>query len=612
MNDAGNKVKLIVDKRVFEAKSLTFHPMQNDALTEISTEDFKKFLKAINKEAQTVDFAQLKKEVEAEAGKKEEKKDKGAKGAKPAKGAKKPEEKKGAVEEEYLPRNYNSHRSDKHELAIQFKKTENWPMWYQEVLKKSEMIEYCTDISGCYVLRPWSYAIWERIQAHLDAQFKKFGVENAYFPMFVTKTALEKEQAHVAGFKAEVAWVTRSGDQEMLEPIAIRPTSETIMYPYYQKWIHSHRDLPLKLNQWTNIVRWEFKDPTPFIRTREFLWQEGHTAHATLAEADRMVQDMLEVYRKAYEELLAIPTIKGVKSEEEKFPGAIYTTSVEAIIPSNGRGVQAATSHNLGQNFSKIFEIYFENEKCEKELVWQTSWGFTTRSIGIMILVHGDNKGIVLPPRVAPIQVVMVPIFYKTPDKDKLLAKLNEFNAELQAAGIRTKIDDRTVYTPGWKYNFWELKGVPLRIEFGMKDYASSSVVVVRRDTGEKMSMKWENIKKEIPALLEKYQGDMLQRAKDGMAKCIVKATNWEQFIGAISQHKSCMAPWCNTEECEKKVKVQSKEESKKLAETDPTVLTGSVKTLNLPYDAEAIKAGEKCFFCGKPAVCHALWGRSY
>ena len=501
---------------------------------------------------------------------------------------------------------------EKHKLGIEFSKAENCPMWYQQVLKKSEMIEYCNDVSGCYVLRPWSYAIWERIQASLDAKFKEHGVENAYFPMFVTKAALEKEKSHVEGFKAEVAWVTRSGDTDLQEPIAIRPTSETIMYPYYQKWIRSHRDLPLKLNQWTNIVRWEFKDPTPFIRTREFLWQEGHTAHATLAEADKMVQDMLEVYRQTYEDLLAVPVIKGIKSEEEKFPGAIYTTSVETVIPSNGRGVQAATSHNLGQNFSKMFDIYFENEKCEKELAWQTSWGFTTRSIGIMILMHGDDKGLILPPKVAPIQVVMVPIHYTNEERDKLLAKMKELEQELVKAGIRTKIDDRTVYRPGWKFNYWELKGVPLRIEFGMKDYKASSVTVVRRDSGEKKSIKWEELSKAIPELLGRFHIDLLDRAKKGMNQAILKSNNMDDFIKNVNQRKSCLTPWCKTPECEQKIKALSKIEAKKYVEIDPSAMTGSVKTLNIPFDSEPIQAGEKCFACGGAAVCRAIWGRSY
>ncbi len=604
-----------MDKRLYEAKSLTFHPMQNDALTEISTEDFKKFLAAIGKTANVVDFAQLKKEAEAEspeggAKKEGEKKPAGKKGGKkPGKEEKKGEQK----EEEYVFCTMKKQKhSDIHKLGIEYSKADNWPMWYQQVIKKSEMIEYCNDVSGCYVLRPWSYAIWERVQSYLDARFKEHGVENAYFPMFVTKSALEKEKSHVEGFKAEVAWVTKSGDTDLQEPIAIRPTSETIMYPYYQKWIRSHRDLPLKLNQWTNIVRWEFKDPTPFIRTREFLWQEGHTAHASLAEADKMVQDMLEVYKNAYEKILAVPVIKGMKSEEEKFPGARYTTSVEAVILSNGRGVQAATSHNLGQNFSKMFEIYFENEKGEKELAWQTSWGFTTRSIGIMILMHGDNKGLILPPRVAPIQVVMVPIHYTTEEREKLLAKMKEFEQVLGQAGVRTKVDDRTVYRPGWKFNYWELKGVPLRIEFGMKDYAASSVTVVRRDTGEKKGMKWENLAKSIPELLEQFQNDLFERAKKGMGEAIVKVDNWADFMKNVNQRKSCIAPWCRNGECETKVKAKSKEESKKYSQVDPTIMTGSVKTLNIPFETEPLKEGEKCFHCGAPAVCRALWGRSY
>jgi prolyl-tRNA synthetase len=257
-----------------------------------------------------------------------------------------------------------------------------------------------------------------------------------------------------------------------------------------------------------------------------------------------MVQDMLEEYKKCYEDILAIPVIKGIKSEEEKFPGALYTTSVETILPSNGRGVQAATSHQLGQNFSKMFEIYFENEKGEKDLVWQTSWGFTTRSIGIMVLMHGDDKGVVLPPKVAPIQVVMVPIFYKTEEREKVLAKLAEIESELRSVGVRTKIDDRTLYTPGYKFNHWELKGVPLRIELGMKDYAKSEVRLVKRLNGEKTQIGWANLKKDIPELLEQVQKAMLEKAKKGLNDCIIKATNWEQFMQTINQRKACMTPW--------------------------------------------------------------------
>lgn len=466
-------------------------------------------------------------------------------------------------------------------MSIEFTKASNTPMWYQQVLKKSEMIEYCTDVSGCYVLRPWSYAIWERIQANLDAAFKKHGVENAYFPMFVTKSALEKEKSHVEGFKAEVAWVTKSGDTDLQEPIAIRPTSETIMYPFYAKWIRSHRDLPLKLNQWTNIVRWEFRDPTPFIRTREFLWQEGHTAHASCADADKTVMEMLEAYKKCYEELLAVPVVKGVKSEEEKFPGALYTTSLETVIPSNGRGVQACTSHNLGQNFSKMFDIYYENEKCEKELVWQTSWGFTTRSIGIIILMHGDDKGLILPPRVAPIQVAMVPIHYSNEERDKLIAKLKEIQNTLEAVGVRCKVDDRTMYRPGWKYNYWELKGVPLRVEFGKKELEGNVVTLVRRDTGEKIKMPIADLTKGVPTLLEKFQADLYARAQKNMNDVIVKADNWKDFIKNVNSRKACLTPWCKNEKCEQKVKLDSKNAAAEDAKTaaDASSLTGSVKT---------------------------------
>lgn len=274
------------------------------------------------------------------------------------------------------------------------------------------MLDYY-DVSGCYILRPWAYGIWEKIQQFFDALIKERGVENAYFPMFVSKRALETEKDHVEGFAAEVAWVTRSGKSELAEPIAIRPTSETIMYPAYSNWIKSHRDLPLRLNQWTNVVRWEFKHPTPFIRTREFLWQEGHTAHATFEEAEEETFANLDFYRRVYEELLAVPVYKGIKTESEKFAGGFRTTTIETWIPENGRAIQAATSHNLGQNFAKMFNIEFENEKKEKKHAWQTSWGLTTRSIGVMIMHHADNKGLVLPPRVAKVQVVIVPIIIK-------------------------------------------------------------------------------------------------------------------------------------------------------------------------------------------------------
>jgi prolyl-tRNA synthetase family I len=282
--------------------------------------------------------------------------------------------------------------------GMQAKKGEDFAAWYAQLITKAEMIEYY-DISGCYILRPWAYSIWESIQNYLDARIKDLGVDNCYFPLLVSQGALTREKDHIADFAPEVAWVTKSGQSELEEPVAIRPTSETIMYPAYAKWIRSHRDLPLKLNQWNNVVRWEFKAPTPFLRSREFLWQEGHTAHAHKEEADKEVLDMLENYRSVYEDLLAVPVIRGRKTDKEKFAGADYTTTVEGFIPTNGRGIQGATSHHLGQNFSKMFNISFEDEKKERQLVHQNSWGLTTRTIGVLAMVHGDDKGLVLPPR---------------------------------------------------------------------------------------------------------------------------------------------------------------------------------------------------------------------
>lgn len=350
--------------------------------------------------------------------------------------------------------------------SLEVKKGDDFALWYQQLVTRSDLIEYY-DISGCYILRPYAYRMWEMIQQFFDAEIKKLGVQNAYFPLFISKSALTREKDHVEGFAPEVAWVTRAGDTELEEEIAVRPTSETIMYPAYAKWIRSHRDLPLRLNQWCSVVRWEFSNPTPFIRSREFLWQEGHTAFAKKAEADEEVLQILELYRRVYEEMLAVPVIKGRKTEREKFAGGDYTTTVEAFIPATGRGIQGATSHHLGQNFSKMFEIYFSDENHSRQLVFQNSWGLTTRTLGVMIMVHSDDKGLVLPPRMAPHQVVIVPIFYNDKEKEAIYQRAREIREELTTAGIRVHFDDRDNYNPGWKFNDWELRGVPLRLELG-------------------------------------------------------------------------------------------------------------------------------------------------
>ncbi|CAI5996065.1 unnamed protein product [Closterium sp. NIES-64] len=486
-------------------------------------------------------------------------------------------------------------------LGLSVKKSEDYGKWYSEVVVQSELIEYY-DVSGCYILRPWSYSIWETIKDFFDAEIKQLGVQNSYFPMFVSERALNAEKDHVEGFAPEVAWVTKSGQSELDVPIAIRPTSETVMYPIYAKWIHSHRDLPLKLNQWNSVVRWEFKHPTPFIRSREFLWQEGHTAFASKEEADVEVLAILELYRRIYEELLAVPVVKGVKSEREKFAGGLYTTTVEAFIPATGRGIQSATSHCLGQNFAKMFNIEFEDDKGAKQMVWQNSWGLSTRSIGVMVMVHSDDKGLVLPPNVAPIQAIVVPIPFKDADRAAVVAAAADVGAQLRAAGVRVKEDARDNYSPGFKYNFWELRGVPIRVELGPRDLANKQVVLVRRDTGAKESAPWEGLGERVKALLATIHADMLARATKERDDSIVKITKWEEFMPAIDAKKMVLAPWCDEEAVEEDVRKRSAGAGE----------GGSAKTLCMPFEQPELPEGALCFASGKPAKKWALWGRSY
>ncbi|KAK4749753.1 hypothetical protein SAY87_027202 [Trapa incisa] len=484
-------------------------------------------------------------------------------------------------------------------LGLTNKKDENFGEWYSEVVVNGEMIEYY-DISGCYILRPWAMTIWEIMQKFFDAEIKKMKIKNCYFPLFVSPTVLQKEKDHIEGFAPEVAWVTKSGESDLEVPIAIRPTSETVMYPYYSKWIRGHRDLPLKLNQWCNVVRWEFSHPTPFIRSREFLWQEGHTAFATKEEADTEVLEILELYRRIYEEFLAIPVIKGKKSELEKFAGGYYTTSVEAFIPNTGRGIQGATSHCLGQNFAKMFEINFENEKGEKAMVWQNSWAYSSRTIGVMIMVHGDDKGLVLPPRVASVQVIVVPVPYKDADMQGIFDACNATVDTLCAAGIRAEADLRDNYSPGWKYSHWEMKGVPLRIEIGPKDFANNQVRAVRRDNVAKTDIPRAELVEKVNQILEDIQQSLFDAAKKKRDDCMHIARTWEEFVEALGQKKMILAPWCDEEEVEKDVKARTKGEM------------GAAKTLCSPFEQPELPEGTKCFASGKPATKWSYWGRSY
>eukprot|EP01055_Gregarina_sp_Pseudo9_P005766 Gregarina_sp_Pseudo_9__5765@NODE_853_length_2131_cov_18_500478_g801_i0_p1_GENE_NODE_853_length_2131_cov_18_500478_g801_i0NODE_853_length_2131_cov_18_500478_g801_i0_p1_ORF_typecomplete_len678_score222_07tRNAsynt_2b/PF00587_25/3e32ProRSC_1/PF09180_11/4_8e23HGTP_anticodon/PF03129_20/3_3e15tRNA_edit/PF04073_15/0_00067_NODE_853_length_2131_cov_18_500478_g801_i0652098 len=497
--------------------------------------------------------------------------------------------------------------ADKALIGLTVGKAVDFAEWYTQVITKGEMIEYY-DVSGCYILRPWSFQIWERIQAFLDSSFKARGTQNAYFPSFVTKQRLGAEESHVEGFSAEVAWVTKSGQSDLAEPIAIRPTSETIMYPAYAKWIRSHRDLPLLLNQWNSVVRWEFKQPTPFIRTREFLWQEGHTAHATSEEADAFARDMLDVYAQAYEQLLAVPVCKGQKSENEKFAGGDKTYTVEGFIAANGRGLQCATSHNLGQNFSKMFGIEFEDQNREKRLVWQTSWGFTTRSIGAMIMVHGDDKGLVLPPPVAPIQVVIVPILYKDEDPTQFHSACADVEEQLKAIGVRVFTDGRTIYNPGWKYNHWELKGVPIRIEVGPRDLKNQTARIVRRFDGHKVDVPREGIAQVVQTELENIRVEMLEKARAEMNRRIVKIERFDQVMSVLNARNLLLAPWCGSDKCEE----AAKEESGRLAQEDDSGMSGAMKTLCMPFEQPDLPEGTLCFRGCGPAKCYTLWGRSY
>uniref|UniRef100_A0A672T273 Bifunctional glutamate/proline--tRNA ligase n=1 Tax=Sinocyclocheilus grahami TaxID=75366 RepID=A0A672T273_SINGR len=483
-------------------------------------------------------------------------------------------------------------------LGLEAKKEENLAEWYSQVITKAEMIEYY-DVSGCYVLRPWSYSIWEAIKEFFDREIKKLGVENCYFPMFVSQAALEKEKTHIADFAPEVAWVTRSGKTELAEPIAVRPTSETVMYPAYAKWVQSHRDLPIKLNQWCNVVRWEFKHPQPFLRTREFLWQEGHTAFATKEEAAEEVLQILDLYARVYQELMAIPVVKGKKTEKEKFAGGDYTTTVEAYISASGRAIQGATSHHLGQNFSKMFEIVFEDPKKpgEKQLAYQNSWGITTRTIGVLTMVHGDNMGLVLPPRVACLQVVIIPcgITATLPEAEKelLLAQCSKYLSRLQKADIRVKTDLRDNYSPGWKFNHWELKGVPIRLEVGPKDLKQGRFVAVRRDTGEKLTVPEADAEKKILNLLEEIQNNLFKRASDDLHKHMVVADTMD---------KQCI-------ECEDWIKKTTAKDQ----DLEPGAPSMGAKSLCIPFEPlKKLQAGQMCVSGKEPAQFYTLFGRSY
>ncbi|CAD1476646.1 unnamed protein product, partial [Heterotrigona itama] len=506
-------------------------------------------------------------------------------------------------------------------LGLEVKKEENFFEWYSQIITKSGMIEYY-DVSGCYVLRPWSFAVWKIIKEYIDKEITQMGVQECYFPIFVTRTVLEKEKAHVADFAPEVAWVTKCGESDLAEPVAIRPTSETIMYPAYAKWLKSDTELPLKLNQWNNVIRWEFKDPKPFLRTREFLWQEGHTAFATKAEADEEVRTILNMYARVYEDLLAVPVIKGRKTEKEKFAGGDYTTTVEAFISTSGRAIQGATSHHLGQNFSKMFNIQVEGatEGDEKTFVYQNSWGLTTRTIGVMIMIHGDDKGLVLPPNVACIQAIIVPcgITANTTaqQRESLFSECNKLLDELSKdKTLRVKADYRNNRTPGWKFNHWELKGVPVRIELGPKDLEKNQVTFVRRDNFERVFTNRAEAVTALRALLIDIQANMLSKARENLNEHVKRADSWNEFRFYLNEKNILLSPFCGESSCEDKIKCDSAREG--LAGEELGTLSMGAKTLCIPFEQPFSSVPfdkQTCIHpdCQNKPKFYTLFGRSY
>ena len=465
---------------------------------------------------------------------------------------------------------------------------EDFSQWYTDVILKADLVDYAP-VRGCMVIKPYGYGIWENIQKELDRRFKETGHENAYFPLLIPESLLRKEAEHVEGFAPEVAWVTHGGNEELGERLVVRPTSETIICAMYSKWIQSYRDLPILYNQWCSVVRWE-KTTRPFLRTAEFLWQEGHTAHATEEEAQEETLRMLEVYREFAQNVLAIPMVTGQKTEKEKFAGALKTYTMEALM-QDGKALQAGTSHNLGQHFAKVFDIQFLDKDGQLKYVYQTSWGVSTRLIGGIIMVHGDERGLVLPPRVAPIQLIIVPIAIH---KEGVLDKAKEIYQQLKDAGIRVKLDDRDTQSPGWKFNEWELKGVPIRLEIGPKDIEKNQVVLVRRDNFEKSFVPMENLVETVKEMLDAVHDGMYQKALDMREEHTHVANNMDEFVDALENKKGFIkAMWCGGRECEDKVK----------DDTGATIRC-------IPFEQENL--GDKCICCGEEAKHMVYFAKAY
>ena len=437
-------------------------------------------------------------------------------------------------------------------------KSEDYSQWYLDVVLKAQLADY-GPVKGCMVIRPYGFAIWEHMQADMDRRIKETGHVNAYFPLLIPKSFLEKEREHVEGFSPECAWVTIGGGEELEEPLAIRPTSEAMICTMYAKWVGSWRDLPILINQWCNVVRWE-KVTRPFLRTTEFLWQEGHTLHAEADEAQAETMKMLHVYRAFSEEILAMPVVWGQKSDAEKFAGALSTYAIEAMM-GDGRALQAGTSHNLGQHFANAYDIEFLDKNQERRKPWSTSWGTSTRLVGGMVMTHGDDSGLVLPPRVAPHQVVIVPIPPRKGDwNDEILPKARELASLLKDAGVRVHLDDRDNHKPGFKYADWELRGVPLRLELGPKDVEKDQCVLVRRDNREKAFVPLAGLAGEVGELLEQIQSNLFERAKQRLAEQTTEVSSYDDFKQVMAGRRGFLvAGWCGDAACEARIKDETK-----------------------------------------------------
>ncbi len=479
----------------------------------------------------------------------------------------------------------------KEEIGITASKKDDFSEWFTQVVLKAELADYAP-VKGLIVLRPDGYSIWESIKKSLNEKFSKLGVRDGFLPVLIPESLLAKEKKHFAGLNPEVFWVTHSGENKLGDKLALRPTSETLAYSLYSKWIKSWRDLPLKINFWNTALRAEIKGTKPFIRTSEFLWQEGHTVHTTQEEAEKEVLKILDIYKSIIEEELAIPIISGKKSEREKFVGAVYTTTMESVMP-DGKALQMGTSHFLGQNFSKPFEVKFADKDNVENFVWQTSWGVSWRLIGAMIMTHGDDKGLVLPPKVAPIQVVIIPIYYTDDDAQKVLKKANELQDNIISKNIRVHIDDRDQLTPGYKFHDWELKGIPLRIEIGPKDIEKNKVVLVKRYNKEKTDISFDDVVGKLDGVLVDIQKQMLISGKKVLDEMIHNISSYDEFKSQIEKGGLLQTPWCGKQECEEKIKEE----------------TGADIRV-IPFGSE--DSSKNCVYCNEQSISVPIFARGY